>query len=566
MSSPANQPPDYGAMIHAWSRHAPWHRRLLARAGLQGKLIFAYAGLLAIALSGSFLLYVNESARMLDRITAQTVLENVLTMAKAGETSLRFNAVANLGVIGADVLHDPDIITVAFYDAAGQPVSVTSRDPAHAAEHVGSLPDLTRDITDLTRVRWRNSAIHGPFAEVTAPMIAVTRPLLGGPPTSKLLGYATVQRSSANAIAHLAHARLLIVLFGGAIFMGSMPLVFWLVHRIFHPIRQLVDATRRIASGDLDAEVAIHRPDAIGALARAFNDMVVRVRRHQTELAAANVELAEANVQLEHRIAQRTRQLESANARLNGEIAEKEDFLRAVSHDLNAPLRNIAGMAAMLLIKCRDRLDEDAIHRLERIQRNVQVETDLINELLELSRIKTRRQKMEEVDLWALVEELRDLFDEDLRARGITLVVDTPLPVLHAERSRIRRVFQNLIDNAIKYMGDGALDPATGNRRREIRIAASVAPDQIALRVADTGMGIEPDDLDKVFFIFRRGRSVAGHPIAGKGVGLAGVKSILETYGGTIRVESQVGAGSTFQFTLDSAHLSRPAQAPANAA
>src|SRR5690606_28648660 len=107
----------------------------------------------------------------------------------------------------------------------------------------------------------------------------------------------------------------------------------------------------------------------------------------------------------------------------------------AVSHDLNAPLRNISGMATMLMMKYRDRFDEDIIHRLDRIQKNVQIETDLIGELLELSRIKTRRQKMEPVDVEAMVRELGDMFDNDLRTRGITLSIDTPLPVLECERA-----------------------------------------------------------------------------------------------------------------------------------
>src|SRR5205085_1159905 len=102
------------------------------------------------------------------------------------------------------------------------------------------------------------------------------------------------------------------------------------------------------------------------------------------QLERANAKLADANRGLEEKVRQRTAQVETANRRLRSEIAEKEDFLRAVSHDLNAPLRNIAGMATMLLLKHRETFNEDVIHRLERIQKNVTVETDLIAELLEL--------------------------------------------------------------------------------------------------------------------------------------------------------------------------------------
>jgi len=328
----------------------------------------------------------------------------------------------------------------------------------------------------------------------------------------------------------------------------GLPLTFLLVHRIFAPIRQLVWATEQIAAGDLETRVATARLDAIGDLARAFNEMVQTVKHQRLRLEASNDEL-------EQKVAQRTSQLETANKRLSTEIAEKEDFLRAVSHDLNAPLRNIAGMAAMLLMKYRDKFDEDVIHRLERIQKNVEVETDLITELLELSRIKTRRQKMEMVEIGPLVRELEEMFESDLKNGRISLVFDNDFPILNCERARFRQIFQNLIDNAIKYMGDGP--------QREIHLGCTVRMTEAEFYVRDTGLGIDADDLSKIFFVFRRGKSSLSRNIAGKGVGLASVKSILETYNGTIWVESQPGQGSTFRFTVNGQYVaSRPKGAP----
>ena len=237
-------------------------------------------------------------------------------------------------------------------------------------------------------------------------------------------------------------------------------------------------------------------------------------------LNGANAKLSDANRDLERKVADRTGQLEAANRRLSGEISEKEDFLRAVSHDLNAPLRNIAGMAAMLVTKHGDKLDADALHRLERIQKNVQVETDLIGELLELSRIKTRRGDAERVDTAALVADVAGVFEQDLQTKGIALVVDGPLPPLTAERARVRQVFQNLIDNAIKYMGERPGQP------KEIHVGCAVGPDEVTFEVRDTGIGIDADDLDKVFHVFRRGRNAAASNVPGKGVGLASVKAI----------------------------------------
>jgi signal transduction histidine kinase len=327
---------------------------------------------------------------------------------------------------------------------------------------------------------------------------------------------------------------------GCVIFVLSLPLASGLVHRIFLPIRQLVAATNRIANGDYEAHVDTNRPDEIGMLARSFNEMVLKIREHQKQLRVANEQLAEANKGLEEKVKQRTRELEHTNARLSSEIAEKEDFLRAVSHDLNAPLRNISGMAAMLLIKYRERFDEDIIHRLERIRKNVELETDLIAELLELSRIKTRRQRMEQVDVGSIIGDLRDVFENDLRQKQIALIVESGLPTIMCEKARIRQVFQNLIDNSIKYMGEGA--------SREIEISHRINEDGIEFQVRDTGIGIDPEDLPKVFYVFRRGKNTA--EVKGKGVGLASVKSIIETYDGRIWVASELGQGSTFRFTI----------------
>jgi signal transduction histidine kinase len=276
----------------------------------------------------------------------------------------------------------------------------------------------------------------------------------------------------------------------------------------------------------------------------AANEQLGQANR---KLATANTHLAEANRGLEAKVQQRTVELETANGCLRQEIAEKEDFLRAVSHDLNAPLRNISGMASMLLMKHKARFDEDIIHRIERIKTNVELETDLISELLELSRIKTRRQKMEAVELAALLDEMRGLFEQDLSSRDIELAIETPMPILLCERSRMRQIFQNLIDNAIKYMGDGA--------RKRITVGCELRPGEAEFYVGDSGQGIAPEDIEKVFFVFRRGKAASVQNIPGKGVGLASVKSIIQTYGGRIWVQSKLGDGTIFHFTINGQYV-----------
>jgi signal transduction histidine kinase len=447
------------------------------------------------------------------------------------------NDIDELQRLGKELLKGRNIVLVGFFDSQGKPLSVECRDPEFAMHRMVGSENNGSATRDLMQVKTRFYPTLGSFLQINAPIFDMQRKNGDGP---RLLGYLTIGISQNTEEAQLQRVSLLGVGVGCVIFVLSLPLASGLVHRIFLPIRQLVTATNRIANGDYHAHVDTNRPDEIGMLARSFNDMARRIREHQQELRVANERLAEANRGLEEKVKQRTRELEHTNSRLSSEIAEKEDFLRAVSHDLNAPLRNIAGMAAMLLIKYRERFDEDIIHRLERIRKNVELETDLIAELLELSRIKTRRQKMEPVDVGSIIGDLRDVFENDLRQKQIALVVESGLPTLMCEKARMRQVFQNLIDNSIKYMGDGS--------SREIEISHRVVEDGLEFQVRDTGIGIDPEDLPKVFYVFRRGKNTAD--VKGKGVGLASVKSIIETYDGRIWVASEVGVGSTFRFTI----------------
>jgi signal transduction histidine kinase len=559
------------------------------RIGLQGKLILAFMLILLVALGSTCWLFVSQSKSRLEDIMGEQARQISYALGLASKPSLEANETAELRTIGQDLLKSRNILFVAFLDRNGQPITMSSRDPDFTWQ---SLPFLKHRTMALMQVYQEVSPVHGRYAVVTAPVLNVASPLMAGtpggahavvPPTpvvsagaadpgTKLLGYVSVGISQQSEEAQIRRINYWAALLGAAVALVSLPFSYALVHRIFLPIRQLVAATNRIAAGDLDTSVAVDRPDLIGELARRFNEMVLTVKKQQDDLNEANQSLAEANVKLaqaneslelangnlEQKVVERTAQLEVANRRLSAEITEKEDFVRAVSHDLNAPLRNIDGMATMLLMKHREKFDEDVVHRLERIQKNVKMETDLIAELLELSRIKTRRQKTETVDLQGMVQDLAGIFENDLKSRGIDLVVDTPLPKLTGEKARLRQVFQNLIDNAIKYMGDG--------ERREIHVGCEVRPGEAEFYVRDTGIGIDPEDVGKVFVVFRRGKNTAAQNVAGKGVGLASVKSIIETYSGTIWVESRLGQGSTFRFTINGRHVAGSAAAPAAAA
>jgi signal transduction histidine kinase len=554
---------DHAEAVRSWAERVPWYRRLSNRFGLQGKLVFCFMLLLSVALGASSYMFLRQSSRQLGELIGEQGRQISSALALASKPAMTTRNRAELERIGQDLVKSRNILFVAFTDLENQTVALASRDPDFTLASREGGAGSGMNTQSLMQVRAMRSPTLGEYIEVVAPILNITpgsmppSPLTAPLAGTKLLGFVTVGVSQTREQAELLRVNLIVVGIGIVIAIVSLPMAYALVHRIFFPIRQLVDATNQIAAGDLAASVAIDRPDVIGTLARSFNEMAIRVRQSQDALKQANEKLADANRDLEQKVLQRTGQLEAANKRLSSEIAEKEDFLRAVSHDLNAPLRNISGMATMLLMKNRDKFDEDVIHRLERIQKNVQVETDLISELLELSRIKTRRMKMEPIDIGALVHELAGMFENDLRTRNIALVIDSSLPVLNCERARMRQVFQNLIDNAIKYMGDG--------KNRSVHVGCMVWKSEAEFYVSDTGIGIDPEDLDKVFFVFRRGKN-CGANTSGKGVGLASVKSIIETYNGRIWVESQLGVGTTFRFTINGQYVPQCATAASESA
>ncbi len=351
----------------------------------------------------------------------------------------------------------------------------------------------------------------------------------------KLRGYVHVAIRSATlqATAHYLEASVLLTCIG--VVLLALPVAVFITRHITGPLHQLSLAADTLASGDLEHRVTLERSDEIGALAIAFNGMADTLSRQQEDIRRSHAEL-------ENKVQQRTLELKQVNGRLEAEIAEKEDFLRAVSHDLNAPLRNISGMASMLLVKYQATLQADAVQRLQRIQKNVEAECELINELLELSRIKTRREKIELVCLDRLVRDLAGQFSNDLEIRGIALTVERPLPRMYCAKSRLRQVFQNLLDNAIKYMRPD------GEKRISINYARENG--EILFSVSDTGIGIEEADMAQLFHVFRRARNPAVMKIPGKGVGLASVKSIVETYSGRLWAQSQPGQGTTFYMAL----------------
>ncbi len=252
---------------------------------------------------------------------------------------------------------------------------------------------------------------------------------------------------------------------------------------------------------------------------------------------------------LKGEVAQRKQAEEKVNAlneQLQKQVAELERFTYTVSHDLRNPLVTIKGFLGMLNRDLQDNRPDKIQNDFARIAGATEKMDALLKDLLELSRIGRIVNPPVEIDSVRLIQDAIENVDAQIRSRNVTMNIAPELPSLYGDRIRLREVFENLIDNAVKYMGEQT-DPV-------IEIGIREQADGQAFFVKDNGMGIEKRYHDRIFGLFEK----LNPTIEGTGIGLALVKRIIETHGGKIWVESEgLGKGSMFCFTIPKKNESR---------
>lgn len=281
---------------------------------------------------------------------------------------------------------------------------------------------------------------------------------------------------------------------------------------------------------------------------------------HERKVAEETLRIL--NLTLDRRVAERTAQLEAANRALLASNEELERFAYVSSHDLQEPLRMIAGYTQLLAKRYVGRLDADADAFIGYASEGAARMQQVIKDLLAYSRIgaeKTRAGPTDsETALELALSNLRPALDESRAS-----VTHKDLPVVKADQTELIQLFQNLIGNAIKFRSQGpprirvsaqlAVEPAT---------PGAPAPRQQfwQFSVRDNGIGIEPEYVQRIFVVFQRLHGRGTYP--GNGIGLAICKKIVETRGGRIWVESELGKGSVFFFTLPAAAAQDKRAAP----
>ena len=295
------------------------------------------------------------------------------------------------------------------------------------------------------------------------------------------------------------------------------------------PLETLRKGVELIRKGDLSTRLDIKTGDEIEILADEFNQMAEH--------------LNEAYASLERKVAERTQELTAANDKLAEASKLKSRFLANVNHELRTPLSSIIGYARLLRRETEKQISPVQVENLEDLLRNAERLLSLIDSLLDFARIEAGKVelKLEAVEIDQLIREAAASLEPMLNANSVRIVQDISpnIPPLNTDREKLREVILNLLGNAVKFTDRG-----------DIKISAYQQNGDFRLAVADTGIGIEQADMNRIFEEFDRGKLTSAAGYRGTGLGLAIVKRLVNLLGGSIVVESVAGKGSTFTVTL----------------
>ncbi len=262
------------------------------------------------------------------------------------------------------------------------------------------------------------------------------------------------------------------------------------------------------------------------------------------ENAEGFAQLKQLTATLEERVQERTAALEASNIEL-------QQFAYVASHDLQTPLRGMAGFAHFLKAEYQDQLDETADEYIEQIIESAKRMQQLINDLLVFSRVESPSRPFTAIDLNEVYDDVLTLLRASIdEMRG--KVTRSDLPTVVGDGAQLTQLLQNLIGNGMKYSGE---------QTPEVHVSAEQIDGHWTIAVKDNGIGIEEEYHEKIFEIFRRLHTQEEY--AGTGIGLAVCRRIVHRHGGEIWVQSQQGAGTTFYFTISDRQIStQPSDQP----
>ena len=339
-------------------------------------------------------------------------------------------------------------------------------------------------------------------------------------------------RASATRIAELSLAFVLLA----AVCVGA------LVHRlVYTPLRDLEDGAKRLAAGNLDQSIPVRSADELGQVASSFNTMTAALRQSQAELR-------ESARTLEQKVEERTLQLRAAEAEAHqsDKLAAVGLLASGVAHEINNPLTGVLTFSHLIRQKMPDG-SADA-EDMDLVIRETRRCASIVRRLLDFARQKAPEMRF--ADLNAVILDVARFIERSahLHNTAMTIDLDPDLPQVWIDEDQIKQVIMNILVNA-QHATESGGSIAIRSRRHPTPLSPEpgAAPiDMIEVSVVDTGCGIPDDDLQRIFDPFFTSKDVG----KGTGLGLSVSHGIVKAHGGTIRVESAVGRGSTFRVYL----------------
>ncbi len=406
-------------------------------------------------------------------------------------------------------------------------IKVGEKGKAYVVDAKGYLvadPDigLVLRMTDLATLPQVNAALSGEGADAPAfegRDLAGVKVLSAHAPIEPLgwRVFAEQPESEVYATLDASILRTALLLLGGFVISALAALA--LARRMVRPIRTLQEGAQKIGAGELGERIDVRTGDELEALAGQFNDMSDELRRSYADL--------------ERKVEERTQQLAVANR-------HKSEFLANMSHELRTPLNAIIGFSEALRERMFGELNAKQAEYLDDIHASGRHLLSLINDILDLSKIEAGRMELDVSHFAApaALEAAMSLVRERAHRGGIALSLDIEpgLGEVRADERKFKQILLNLLSNSIKFT------PAGGR----VAVRAGLNGAGLEVAVHDTGIGIAPEEQKAVFEEFRQ----VGPRAEGTGLGLALTKRFVELHGGSIRLESAPGQGSTFTFTL----------------